>query len=368
MDLVGWSQAAFDRIAADFRAFAADLDIADIVFIPVAARHGDNVVSRSANMDWYGGPTLLEHLEQVEIAPASEQPFRMPIQWVNRPHAEFRGYSGLITAGEVFVGMAVQVWPSGRMVRVDTIVTAAGDADVAVAGESVTLTLDQDVDASRGDVLAATGAAPLVSDRLSARVVWMSEQPLEGRRQYLVKAATATAQAVAGADMQVIDLDTREAKPSERIANNEIGTCMLTLDRLLPVDRYHANRATGGFIILDPETFDTIGLGIVEAADATQRRAASSPAAARQQVIERLKAQANESRLRSAAKALTWRIVASLAAGAILFAVTGSVGIAGSVALADIVGRTILYYFHERMWSKIAWGTRGTSPPAARSC
>src|SRR5215813_8800792 len=238
MDLVGWSQERFDRIEADFRAFAADLDVADVTFIPVAARGGDNVVNRSPHMAWYRGPTLLAHLEQADIAPHDEQPFRMPVQWVNRPNAEFRGYSGLITAGEVFSGMAVQIWPSGRLVRVDRIVTAAGDADLAVAGESVTLTFDQPVDASRGDVLAEAGAAPLVSNRLSARVVWMSEQPLEAGRQYLVKAATATAQATAGAGMQVIDLDSRQAQPSERIANNEIGAGTFTLDRLLSVDRY----------------------------------------------------------------------------------------------------------------------------------
>jgi len=365
MDLVGWSQDSFNRIAEEFRVFVADLDVADVTFIPVAARHGDNVVNRSAHMGWYRGPTLLAHLEQVDIAPREEQPFRMPIQWVNRPNAEFRGYSGLITAGEVFAGMAVQIWPSGRLVHVDRIVTAAGDADLAMAGESVTLTFDQQADASRGDVLAEAGAAPLVSDQLSARVVWMSEQPLEGGRQYLVKAATATAQASADAGMQVIDLDSQQAKPSARIANNEIGTCTFTLDRLLSVDRYRANRATGSFIILDPETYDTIGLGIVEAADAAPRRAAADE---RQNTIERLLARASESRLRSAAKALTWRIVASLVAFAILFALTGSVGIAGTVALADIVGRTVLYYLHERIWSKIAWGTQGTSPPATRSC
>src|SRR5262245_11462265 len=227
MDLVGWSPEAFARIEADFRALARDLDVAHLTFIPVAARSGDNVVNRSARMDWYRGPTLLEHLEQVDIAGHAEQPFRMPIQWVNRPNAEFRGYSGLIAAGEVYAGMAVQVWPSGRLVRIDNIVTAAGDSDLAVAGESVTLPFDQPVDASRGDVLAATGAAPLVSDRLSARVVWMSDQPLTPGRSYLVKAATSTAQATAGADIQVIDLDSRAARPSHGIANNEIGTCVL---------------------------------------------------------------------------------------------------------------------------------------------
>jgi sulfate adenylyltransferase large subunit len=368
MDLVDWSQAAFARIEADFRSFAADLDVADIVFIPVSARSGDNVVTRSARMDWYRGPTLLEHLEQAEIVADNEQPFRMPIQWVNRPHADFRGYCGLIASGEVYAGMPVQIWPSGRMVHVDSIVTAGGEADLAVAGESVTLTFEEQVDASRGDMLGEAGAAPLVGDRLSARVVWMGDAPLSPDRSYLLKAATSTAQATAEAAMQVIDLDSRQARSSDRIVSNEIGTCVLKLDRRVSVDRYSANRATGGFVLLDPETYDTIGIGIVEAADSFQGREANPAAVSGQRLINGLLGRASESRLRSAAKAFTWRIIASLTAFAIALALTGSVGFAGSVALLDMIGRTTLYYLHERMWSKIAWGTHRSSPPAAGTC
>ncbi|MFL5090058.1 MAG: GTP-binding protein [Xanthobacteraceae bacterium] len=362
MDLVDWSQAAFAKVEADFRALAADLHFADIVFIPVAARSGDNVVSRSSHMDWYRGPTLLAHLEQVEIAPAADgqRPFRMPVQWVNRPHAEFRGYCGLVAGGEVYAGMPVQIWPSGRMVHVERIITAGGEADLALAGESVTLTFEEDVDASRGDVLAETGAAPQVSDRLAARMVWMSEEPLASGGSYLLKVGTCTAKAMIEPDVQVIDLDSRESRPSRQIAHNEIGTCVLQLDRVVCVDRYGDNQATGSFILLDPESYDTIAIGTIEAAQGRREtgRAAHPAMVPVHPTVRTLLARASESRLRSATKALTWRLIASVTAFAVALMLTGSIGIAGSVALVDIVGRTILYYVHERLWSKVAWGTR----------
>jgi sulfate adenylyltransferase large subunit len=357
MDLVDWSETAFARIEADFRAFAADLDFADIVFIPVAARSGDNVVTRSPHLDWYRGPTLLAHLEQVEIAPAAERPLRMPIQWVNRPHAEFRGYCGLIAGGEVYAGMPLQIWPSGRMAHVERIITAGGEADLALAGESVTLTFEEDVDASRGDVLAETGTAPLVSDRLTARMVWMNEEPSASGRSYLLKVGTCTAKATIEPDLQVIDLDSRASRPSRHIAHNEIGTCVLQLDRLVCVDRYGDNPATGSFILLEPESYDTIAIGTVEAAEG-RRGTAQAATVSGPRMAGNLLARASESRLRSAAKALTWRLIASVTAFAIALILTGSIGLAGSVALVDIVGRTILYYVHERMWSKVAWGNR----------
>ena len=364
MDLVGWSQSAFAGIEAEFRAFAADLGFTDIVFVPVSAASGDNVVSPSAHMGWYFGPTLLTHLEQVEIAPAigGEQPFRMAIQWVNRPHAGFRGYCGLIAAGEAYRGMPVQIWPSGRRIRIGGILTPGGEADVAVAGESVTLTFEEDVDASRGDLLAEPGAAPLTSDRLSARVVWMSETPLSAGRSYLLKVGTCAARATVGDDVQVIDLDSRAARSGEAIGLNEIGTCVLELDRTVAVDRYGDNRATGSFILIDPESYDTIGIGTVEAvpAPAAELRQPASRTVSGNRIVGRLLARAGESRRRSAAKALTWRVVASIGAFVIAYGLTGSIKVAGSVAFADTIGRTILYYIHERTWSKVAWGTRQT--------
>jgi len=311
-------------------------------------------------MNWYAGPTLLGYLEQADVAPVHdvEQPFRMAVQWVNRPDADFRGYCGLIAAGEVYAGMPVQIWPSGRMAHVDRILTAGSEADVALAGESVALTFAEEIDVSRGDVIAEAAVPPLVADRLAARVVWMSEEPLTPGRAYLVKIGTCAAKATVEPGLQVIDLDSREANASDTLAHNGIGTCILQLDRPVAVDRYQDNRATGGFILIDPESHDTIGMGIVEAAHRSVTARQDADAVARHRVVKRLLAQANESRLRSAAKALTWRVIASLAAFLVALAVTGSVGIAGTVALVDIASRTILYYLHERMWSKVAWGMR----------
>jgi sulfate adenylyltransferase large subunit len=361
MDLVGWSQPAFARIEADFRAFAADLGFADIVFVPVSAREGDNVVTRSPRMEWYRGASLLTHLEQVEIAPAaaSDQPFRMPVQWVNRPHVDFRGYCGLIAGGEAYTGMPIQIWPSGRMAHIAGIVTAGGEADLAVAGESVTLTFEEDVDASRGDMLAESGAPPLIGDRLNARVVWMSEEPLIPGRSYLLKAGTCTAHATTGTAVAVIDLDARQTSASGRIAHNEIGTCVLELDRAVCVDRYDESRATGSFILIDPESYDTVGLGTVEGVQASGHE---NDAVSRNRIVTSLFARTTETRRRSAAKALTWTL-SSVVVFAIALALTGDVGVAGAVAVADLVARTALYYLHERLWSKVAWGTSWPATP-----
>jgi sulfate adenylyltransferase large subunit len=177
MDLVGWSQDTFAAIEAEFRSFAAELGVSDVVCIPMSARDGDNVVARSQRMDWYRGPTLLEHLEQVEPAASPRgHPFRMPVQLVNRPSADFRGYSGLIANGDAYVGMPVRIMPSERISSIDRIVTFDGDVERAAAGQSVTITLADEIDTSRGDVLADASAPPAVTDRLSARVVWMGKR------------------------------------------------------------------------------------------------------------------------------------------------------------------------------------------------
>src|SRR5262249_11738556 len=210
MDLVGWSQAAFRAMADEMWASAAELGITDIVLIPICACGGDNVVSRSRNMDWYRGPTLLAYLESVEIAPTPRQrPFRLPIQLVNRPSPDFRGYSGRIAGGEVHPGMPVRIVPSGQISCVDRIVTFGGDLERATAGQSVTITLADEVDASRGNMIAALGAEPPTTDRLAARVVWMGKDALVPGRSYLIKVASATATAMVEPAIKVFDLDTR---------------------------------------------------------------------------------------------------------------------------------------------------------------
>jgi uncharacterized membrane protein len=191
-------------------------------------------------------------------------------------------------------------------------------------------------------------------------MVWMSEEPLASGRSYLLKVGTCTVKATVEPDLQIIDLDSRESRPARQIGHNEIGTGVLQLDRLVCVDRYADNRETGSFILLDPESYDTIAIGTIEAAQGRggSDRDVRSAAASGRVGATRLFTRASESRLRSAAKALTWRLIASVTAFTLALMLTGNVGIAGSVALVDIVSRTILYYLHERLWSRVAWGTR----------
>ena len=265
MDRVGWSAAAFHAIEKQFRDFATDLAIDEIVSIPVAAKSGDNVVDRSQHMDWYRGPTLLDYLDQAEPPRTPQRhPFRMPIQWVSRPDPQFRGYSGLIAGGEVWAGMAVQILPSGRITSIARIATFDGDLVRAAAGRSVTLTFTDQIDASRGDIVVGIEQAPATTDRISARVFWMNSEPLRPGRDYLLKLATTTVKARAEPVMSVLDLDTRRSVGAQAIAQNEIGSGTLKFDRPIAVDRYADCKDTGSFILIDPETYDTVGMGCVE--------------------------------------------------------------------------------------------------------
>jgi sulfate adenylyltransferase large subunit len=360
MDLVAWSQSKFAALEAEFRAFVNDLDLDGVVFIPVAACSGDNVVTRSDRMDWYRGLTLLEHLEQVEIAPRSQRsPFRMPVQWVNRPHSGFRGYSGLIAGGEVHPDMPVQILPSGQRTRVERIVTADGDLDHAVSGQAVTLTLTGEVDASRGDVLAEIGPTPFVVDRLCAHLVWMGEDALTPHRPYLLKIATCAVTAILEPGLRVIDLDTRKSVPADRLSLNEIGTGILELDRRIAVDCYTDNKETGSFILIEPETCDTVGMGFVDGVlqDELHRSATMKSATITDYI------RSTESHARSVAKAASWRATGSIDTFIIAAFITGSAKLAGAVALIEIATKTALYYFHERIWILIPWGKRSARKP-----
>ena len=268
MDLIDWSQEGFAAIERDFREFARGLDIDELAFIPTSARQGDNVVARSSQMDWYGGPTVLEYLEQVDITPRAERrPLRMPVQWINRPDPVFRGYCGTIAAGEVRTGMPVIVAPSGQRSRIARIVTAAGDLERAGSGQAVTLTLQDNVDVSRGDVIAAADAPPLVSQLIDARILWMGDDRFAPGRRFLLKLGACTAAATVAAVPEVIDLDTNSAKPAEHLDANEIGRAVLRLDRAIAVDSYADNRDMGGLILIDPESNDTVALGLVDGTD-----------------------------------------------------------------------------------------------------
>jgi bifunctional enzyme CysN/CysC len=264
MDLVGYSRAAFEAIVADYRAFAARIGLSDITPIPLSAVHGDNIITRGGNMPWYSGATLMEHLETVEVeGTLADLPFRLPVQWVNRPNADFRGFAGLIASGSVRRGDRLRVLPSGRESQVARIVSAGGDLDAAVAGQSITVTLDSEVDVSRGDVLAA-GDAPLqVADQFEATVVWMHEEPMLQGRTYLMKAGTRTVSATVAPLKHQINVNTLEHVPAERLELNDIGVCELELDRVIPFEPYRENRALGAFILIDRLTNNTVGAGLI---------------------------------------------------------------------------------------------------------
>jgi bifunctional enzyme CysN/CysC len=264
MDLVGYARAAFEEIVAQYREFAARLELTDITAIPLSAVYGDNVIKRSDKMPWYSGPPLLEHLETVAVdARLAGRPLRLPVQWVNRPTAEFRGFAGLIASGSLRPGDRLRVLPSGRESRVARIVTAAGDLEAASAGQSVTVTLDAEVDVSRGDVLAAADDPPQVADQFEATIVWLQEEPMLQGRTYLMKSGTRTVSATVTPLKHRVNVNTLEHEPAERLELNDIGVCELELDRPIPFESYRDSRALGGFILIDRLTNNTAGAGLI---------------------------------------------------------------------------------------------------------
>jgi sulfate adenylyltransferase large subunit len=352
MDLVGWQQAPFDALEAEFRKFAEDLGVNELVFIPVAARSGDNIVARSERLRWYRGPALLDYLERIEVAsPQQGRAFRLPVQWVNRPDSEFRGYSGLITGGEVHPGMPVQILPSGQRTRVARIVTADGDLDHAFAGQAVTVTLADKVDASRGEVIAGIGPSAPVTSRLATRLFWMGGDAMVPGRHYVFKLATCSAIARLEPDLRVIDLDTRETLATNRLVTNDIGIGVLQLDRQIAADRYADHKDTGGFILIDPESCDTVAMGIVEGTFEEE-----PPSSGPKPVVP--EAGWTETKARSVAKAIGWRAVGSVGTFAVAGLATGSLKLAADLVLAEILIKIAFNYFHERLWTAISWGRR----------
>ncbi|KAG8148938.1 sulfate adenylyltransferase subunit CysN [Burkholderia catarinensis] len=265
MDLVDYDQAVFERIDADYRAFAAELGLSDIVSIPMSALRGDNVIVPSARMPWYTGPTLMQHLDRLPLAArvTRDEPFRLPVQWVNRPHLNFRGYAGSIASGEIRVGERVRVLPSGKESHVASVITPSGESDIARAGDAVTLTLADEIDISRGDLIARADALPEVADQFEATLVWMHDEPLLPGRPYLVKLGTQTVGATCATPKYKVDVNTREHLAARTLALNEIGVCNLSFDRPVAFDPYDRNRHTGGFIVIDRFTNDTIGAGML---------------------------------------------------------------------------------------------------------
>jgi len=271
MDLVGYSRETFDRIEAEYREFAGRIGLHEIVCIPMSAFKGDNITEASANTPWYRGPSLIEHLETVAIEDdAASRPFRMPVQWVNRPNLDFRGFSGVVTGGMVRPGDRLKVLPSGKESTVARIVTFDGDLDAAVAGQSVTLTLADEIDCSRGDVLASAQSPAGTADQFEATLVWMSEEPMLPGRPYLLKIGAKTVTATSAQPKYKINVNTLEETPAKTLELNEIGVTQLSLDQVIAFDPYDENHDTGGFILIDRLSNNTVAAGMLRSA---QRRA-----------------------------------------------------------------------------------------------
>jgi bifunctional enzyme CysN/CysC len=261
MDLVGYDQERFNAIDREYREFAARIELTDITAIPMSAVYGDNVIEPGANMPWYRGPALLEHLETMELEDASATlPFRMPVQWVNRPTLDFRGFAGRIEGGTIRPGDQLRILPSGRMSRVARIVTGSGDLTEAVAGQSVTLTLSDEVDVSRGDILAGADSPPEVADQFDAMLVGLNGAVLPGR-SYSMKIGAKIVNATINPLKYKVNINTLEQLAAERLELNDIGACEIELDRPIVFEPYKRSRELGGFILIDPITHSTVAAG-----------------------------------------------------------------------------------------------------------
>ena len=265
MDLVGYDPATFDRVAADYRAFAAQIGLDDITAIPVSGLKGDNVMQPGNAMPWYVGPSLMEFLQTCPIDETrlQRQPLRLPVQWVNRPHADFRGFCGLLASGQVRPGDRVRVQPSGRESTVARIVGFTGDRDLAVAGESVNLTLTDELDVSRGDVITAAAAPAEVADQFDCHLVWMDDEALLPGRPYVLKIGACSVNATVTDIKHKVNVNTLEHTATRTLALNEIGVCNISLDRAVAFEPYAVNRELGGFILIDRLSNRTVGAGML---------------------------------------------------------------------------------------------------------
>lgn len=265
MDLVGYQQSRFDEIVEDYRSFASSIGIKDFTAIPISGFKGDNIASLSDETGWYHGTTLMDHLETVELDISADQqkPFRLPVQWVNRPNLDFRGFAGQIASGSVRPGDAVRILPSGKTSHVSRIVTLDGDLDIAVAGQSVTLCLADEVDCSRGDVIAPADNPPQTADQFEANIVWMADDAMTPGRGYWLKLGTQQVTATIQAPKFQINVNNMERLAAKTLELNAIGVAEITTDRPITFEPYADNRTLGGFILIDKMTNATVGAGML---------------------------------------------------------------------------------------------------------
>jgi bifunctional enzyme CysN/CysC len=266
MDLVGYKREVFDKIVEDYKAFAAQLGITKFTAIPMSALEGDNITSRSINTGWYSGPTLMGYLETVaiDLDAAQKLPMRFPVQWVNRPNLDFRGFTGTIATGQITKGDTLRVMPSGKETKVKDIVFYKGNLASAVAGQAVTITLEDEVDVSRGDVLCDPKAPATVADQFEARLVWMVDEPMHPGRSFWLKCGAKTVNATVTKIKHQTNVNTLEKLAAEKLTLNAVATCNISTDAPLVFDPYTENKATGGFILIDRLTNNTVAAGMID--------------------------------------------------------------------------------------------------------
>ncbi|CAN2534258.1 Sulfate+adenylyltransferase+subunit+1 [Methylocapsa aurea] len=369
MDLVSYSQETFDAIERDFRAFAEHLRFLTIAVIPLVAKDGDNLVHASKKMDWYCGPPLLAYLESIASDDnARVLPFRFPVQWVNRPTHDFRGFSGFIAGGNVKPGDVVRVLPAGRDATIARVVTFDGDLAHAVAGQSVTLTLTEEIDISRGDMIVSPVSPAKIGDRLSAKLLWLVREPLVVDKSYLLKLGTRTTPAFVKTVSSHIEIESGLAAPladpAATLAFNEIGEAELWLDTAVVCDSYDDNRETGGFILIDRVTNETVAVGMVKHSAWTERSARNGVEASYASMegvpsADRLR----QTPLRSFIKSLSWRVPGSLVTFGVAFAFTQDSKIAAAITGAEVVSKIALYYVHEQLWTRFGIGLEKNERP-----
>jgi len=265
MDLVDYSESTFRKIVEDYREFAKQIGLESATFIPMSAFKGDNIIEPSDRMPWYHGATLMAYLETVEIDEArlQREPFRMPVQWVNRPNLDFRGFAGTLASGVVKVGDRIRVQPSGKESSVARIVTQDGDLDQAIAGQSITLTLNDEIDISRGDVISTVEAPSSSADQFEVTLVWMHDEPMFPGRPYLLKIGAKTVMATVTEIKYQVNVNNMDHMAAKKLELNAIGVCNINLDRQIAFDAYKENRDTGGFILIDRLSNNTVGAGLI---------------------------------------------------------------------------------------------------------
>ncbi|MDB5642810.1 MAG: hypothetical protein JWN07_2127 [Hyphomicrobiales bacterium] len=353
MDLVGFDEGVFNAIAESYRAATRHLGFDEIVFIPVSALRGDNIASLSADTPWYAGRALIDHLETVDVTPAAADPLalRMPVQWVNRPNAQFRGFSGTIANGAARIGQDVKILPSGLRTRISGIVTAAGDRAEAQQDEAVTLVLEDEVDASRGDVIVAAQDITPVARVFDGRLLWMSERAASGQG-LILQQGMSTANAAITVRTQ-IDVNTFAERPSETLPVNGIGRVRVRAEKPLVMATYAQDRVLGAFILIDRLTNETVALGVIDEVNPVDLLASGgAQSQARPDLWRRLLAPADDTP-ETLAEAVSWRIVSALVVCALAAVLTQSAVVALLAGVADFIVRLLLRAAHRDVFRRV---------------